>query len=64
MEYLDPTIRERTDAGCVKAHPNLDKSKDGRWSDNDFSIWPADGIAGSKLGEGARKGKTIVSSGG
>ena len=34
--YADLVIRERTEA-----HPELDKSKSGRWSEDDFGIWLA-----------------------
>ena len=62
--YSDPMIRAITEARWFKAHcgwhPELDKSKSGRWSD-DYGIWLADGVAGKELGEGRHKSKTISS---
>lgn len=54
-------MRNRTEARWVKAHPELNKSKNGRWSEDDFCIWLEDGVAGMEMAEGPYRGKTISS---
>ena len=54
-------MRERTKVCRIKANPEIGKNKSGRWSDDDFGIWLADGVESEKMTEGAYRGKTISS---
>lgn len=55
-----PNSAGQTKIRWVKAHPELDKNKSGRWSCDDFGIWLSHEVAGKEM-EGTYWGKTISS---
>ena len=59
--YSWPSIRERTEARWVHSHSELNQSKIGRWSPDDWGMWLSDGVAGREMAEGTYRGKTITS---
>ena len=59
--YSWPSIREQTKARWVHSHPELNQSKNGRWTPDDWGMWLSDGVAGREMTEGTYRGKTITS---
>ena len=59
--YSYPTVRERTEARWARSHPELDQSKNGRWTPDDWGMWLSDGVAGREMVEGIYRSKTITS---
>ena len=59
--YSYPTVRERTEARWTHSHPELNQSKNGRWTPDDWGMWLSDGVAGREMVEGTYRGKTITS---
>ena len=48
--YSYSTVRERTEARWDHSHPELNQSKNGRWTP-DWDMWLSDGVSGREMAE-------------